>query len=89
MFYSDGGGVVKAALRPLRGPDAVSRFVLGVAKRFPPEPGTEFRAEHVNGAPGIVLRVGGAAVQTLAFEIREGRIAAVYAVRNPEKLRRA
>ena len=87
VFYSDGGGVVKAALRPVVGPDAVSRFVLGVARRFPPDPSTVFRAEHVNGAPGIVLRVDGVAVQTLAFEIREGRIAAVYAQRNPEKLR--
>ena len=89
VFYSDGGGRVKAALRPVRGVDPVARFVLGVARRFPLEEGTELTMDHVNGAPGIVLRLAGEAVQTLAFDIREGRIRAVYAMRNPEKLTHA
>ena len=40
----------------------------------------------VNGLPGFVLHDGDT-VETLALEIREGRIVALYSVRNPDKLK--
>jgi RNA polymerase sigma-70 factor, ECF subfamily len=41
----------------------------------------------VNGLAGFVMREEDGAIDTMAFEHREGRIVAIYVVRNPEKLR--
>ena len=40
----------------------------------------------INGQPGLVLAADGKVFQTMGLEIEAGRIAAVYTVRNPEKL---
>lgn len=42
----------------------------------------------VPGLTGLVIREEGQTVQTLAFDVRQGRIVAMYVVRNPEKLAR-
>jgi len=41
----------------------------------------------VDGLPGYVSVERGEVLQTTALELREGRIAAIYIVRNPDKLR--
>jgi RNA polymerase sigma-70 factor (ECF subfamily) len=40
----------------------------------------------VNGLAGFVLREQDGPVSTVAFETRDGRISAIYFVRNPDKL---
>jgi RNA polymerase sigma-70 factor (ECF subfamily) len=42
----------------------------------------------VNGDEGIVIVVGGAIDQVMAFEVRDGQVAAIRIVRNPDKLTR-
>lgn len=88
VFYSDGGGQVRAALRPIHGPDNVTRFILGLLRKFPMQPGDELVLTDVNGAPGFVRRLQGEVDQAIAFDIRDGRIQAIYGVRNPDKLTR-
>ena len=39
----------------------------------------------VNGLPGFMLHERDGRVTTLAFDLRGGRIATIYAVLNPEK----
>jgi len=41
----------------------------------------------INGAPGLTLREPDGAKQTIAFDVEGSRIAAIYIVLNPEKLR--
>jgi hypothetical protein len=41
----------------------------------------------VNGQPGLVAEQDGSIVTVLAFEVSDGRITHIWAVRNPEKLR--
>jgi len=41
----------------------------------------------VNGLPGFVTREYGGTLQTTAFAIEHGRIAAIYVIRNPDKSR--
>jgi len=41
----------------------------------------------VNGQPGLVAQVGGVTVTVFAFDVEDGRINRIWAVRNPEKLR--
>jgi RNA polymerase sigma-70 factor (ECF subfamily) len=86
-LWADGGGKVRgAALRPIHGPDAVSRFLLGVMRRFVPT-GTRVRPTEINGQPGFIAYVAGHARAALVFDIRDGRIQTVYAIGNPDKLR--
>jgi RNA polymerase sigma-70 factor, ECF subfamily len=49
---SDGGGEFTAALRPIRGKDRVTRFLLGVQKKFHPKAAFEVRS--LNGGPALV-----------------------------------
>jgi RNA polymerase sigma-70 factor (ECF subfamily) len=49
---SDGGGEFTAALRPVRGKDRVTRFFLGLQKKFHPQ--ATFEVRNVNGGPALV-----------------------------------
>jgi RNA polymerase sigma-70 factor (ECF subfamily) len=85
-MYSDGGGKVQAALKPVEGADRVSRFFLGIRAKYP-SVSVAFRAVWVNGLPGIVLYREGELEQVLAFQFdATGVIEAIYITRNPEKL---
>jgi RNA polymerase sigma-70 factor (ECF subfamily) len=46
-----------------------------------------WRPETVDGLPGIVVVENGEVMHTMAFEIDDGRITAIYVVRNPDKLK--
>jgi RNA polymerase sigma-70 factor, ECF subfamily len=86
VFYSDGGGQRAAALNPIYGRDKILRFFAGIArKRGLPWPGSVVPTT-LNGLPGFFLRVDGG-VETIALQVHGEHIAAVYAVRNPDKLR--
>jgi RNA polymerase sigma-70 factor, ECF subfamily len=89
VLVSDGGGRVVAAINPIRGRDRVGRLLAGlIAKRYVPMSG---RAVDINGEPGLWLeREDGTpyAAISVAFTPDAERIAAIYVVRNPDKLRR-
>jgi RNA polymerase sigma-70 factor (ECF subfamily) len=86
VHYSDGGGKVAAALAPIRGPDNVARLFVGLLKKAPAN--MQIQRVRVNGQPGIMAVAGGQILTVLSFDIVDGRIAACFAVRNPEKLAR-
>lgn len=88
VLISDGGGKRKAALRPLVGRDDVLALIRGLAWRQGWPPPGHIRPARINGYPGVVLE-DPEGVQTIAFEPDgEGHVAAIYIVRNPDKLRR-
>jgi RNA polymerase sigma-70 factor, ECF subfamily len=84
VLVSDGGSERHAARRPVMGPERVTRFVVNIAKRTPPA--TEAVTCWVNGAPGFLIRIGGAPFLTEAFEVADGRIRRITVVINPHKL---
>jgi RNA polymerase sigma-70 factor (ECF subfamily) len=88
VMHSDGGGIAKATLNPVFGLEKAVRLVLGLKKKFPAPEGTTARLARINGAPGVVLSHAGVVFQTMGLEIVDGRIAAVYTMRNPDKLAR-
>ena len=45
------------------------------------------RAGFINGLPGFVTEEPDGELQTTALEIADGKIAAIYVVRNPDKLK--
>lgn len=84
VAYSDGGGRVTAAQRPIYGADKVTRFILGVLKKMPSDLDLSF--VQVNGQPGIVGKVNGRFVSILVLDVRNGRIQNIYTILNPDKL---
>jgi RNA polymerase sigma-70 factor (ECF subfamily) len=86
VLYSDGGGKRAAALKPINGADKVMRFFAGVLQKSPVFATAQTRRAIVNGLAGLVVREQDGAIDTLAFAHRDGRITAIYATRNPDKL---
>lgn len=86
-LYSDGGGRVVAAGRPIRTADHVSRFFAGIRSRYADTPGLEFRSVFVNGRPGALMLGEGRLINAYSFDLVGDRIHAIYLVRNPDKLR--
>ena len=89
VVLSDGGGVKAAALNPIRGADRAVRYFLGLLRKHEAR-GGRFAAAPVrfNGAPGLVIYLDDVLDQALTIESDGERIAAIYLVRNPEKLAR-
>lgn len=47
----------------------------------------DFQVVTINGSPGLLMRHPIAGNGTYSFDIADGRIRAIYVVRNPDKLR--
>lgn len=86
-FYSDGGGKRPAAGRVMVGIDEVMRAHAAIARLARHGGGALVRYGFVNGLPGFITREADGILQTTALLIDEGRIRAIYVVRNPDKLR--
>lgn len=88
-FHSDGGGKVLAVINPLYGIDRVSRFFAGINAKLAhrDKPTTLFKPVMINGLPGYLSLERGETLQATALDIRDGRVHAIYIVRNPDKLR--
>jgi len=88
VAITDGGGRKTAARNPIIGADKIARFFIGLAAK---------NADHVirvepamiNGAIGALLYLDGELDSTMSMAIETNRIAAIYIVRNPDKLRHA
>jgi RNA polymerase sigma-70 factor (ECF subfamily) len=81
---ADGGGVVSAALNPIVGADPIARFFVGLNRLTTAD--SVMLERSVNGQPGIVVQEAGATVTVFAFEVGDGRITKIWAMRNPQKL---
>jgi RNA polymerase sigma-70 factor (ECF subfamily) len=84
VVWTDGGGKVRAAMRPVVGPYRSSRFLLNVAKKLHGVP----RATILNGQPATFFVDGDTVVATLVLDIMDGTIVGVRSVTNPDKLAR-
>jgi len=85
--HADGGGKRPAALKPIVGFDAVMKVHERLAAHFRKNSSKLVRAGFVNGLPGFVTLEADGELQTTALDIEGGKIAAIYVVRNPDKLR--
>ncbi|MGW5782817.1 RNA polymerase sigma factor SigJ [Streptomyces sp. NPDC003757] len=84
VMTADGGGLAGAALRPVEGGERIAQYMAGIAEKAP---GLELLERSVNGAPGLVAHRAGVVLTVAAFDLAEGRVARIWVVRNPEKLR--
>ncbi len=87
VLVTDGGGKVKAALRPITGAEKVARFLLATTATGLSAPGTEVQTADVNGLPALVARQDGRPFLVASLVLVDGLVAQVLVVRNPDKLR--
>lgn len=89
-LWTDGGGKVRQALRPVEGVAKVAAWLAGVSKR--PYEGVEIadmtaEVVDINGGPGVVFSAVGRVIATLTVDLdADGRIATIHNVANPDKL---
>ena len=85
VLVADGGGLVPAVRRPVEGMERVavllSRFKVAA-------PGAEVATLLLNGAVAARIDLAGELDTAVTFMVEEGRIARIYAIRNPHKLGR-
>jgi RNA polymerase sigma-70 factor (ECF subfamily) len=86
-IYADGGGKATAHGPPVAGLDKVMRLFATLTSVFAASRSRLMRYGFINGLPGFITIERGDILQTTALEIEDGRIVAVYVVRNPDKLR--
>jgi len=86
VVYSDGGGKVFAAKKPIIGADLVARFFLRLGEMAPS--GYEVYFAQSNGMPAIINIANGVPYSVLVFRILDEKIQNVFSVSNPEKLKR-
>lgn len=86
-IHSDGGGKRPAAMKLVLGFKQVMQIHKALAVLFRKHGSQLVRTAFVNGLPGFVTRESDGELQTTALEIEDGKVVAIYVMRNPDKLR--
>ncbi|WP_433308182.1 RNA polymerase sigma-70 factor [Micromonospora sp. CA-269861] len=90
-LWTDGGGKVRQALRPVRGAETVAAWFAAIGTvTYQGVAPHDMRADlvEINGGPGLVFSGAGRVVATVCFDIdADGRITTIHNVANPDKLR--
>ncbi|ANE45696.1 RNA polymerase sigma factor SigJ [Paenibacillus swuensis] len=85
VFYSDGGGKVKAAGVPIYGAASVIQLMQSLRKMYTGKFTCTFTT--VNGSPGLILTIDEQQSYVYSFAWSGNQIQNIYAVANPDKLR--
>ena len=82
-LVTDGGGTVKAALRPIRGADKTARFIAAISAEAP---GVRWELAGVNGRTGVLVHLGDPLLAVVDVDVVGDRVTAVRVQMNPVKL---
>lgn len=82
--FFDGGGKVRALVRPVHGDVQVARSMLRLLAR---RPGTALDTHSVNGRTGLVVRHDGRVAAVISLDIADHHVVQIWVVLNPDKLR--
>lgn len=86
IMYTDGGGVVTAARKPIYGAEKIARFMVRVQRKpdFPDDP--LYTPVLVNGDPGVLMESAKDGFLSIAaVEISDGLVQAVRFFNNPDR----
>ena len=86
VLISDGGGRIKAALRPIVGADKVARFLGAVGPEGAALPGLRIEITETNGAPAVVAWSDEGPFMALQLVVVDGLVEQVLYQANPDKL---
>jgi RNA polymerase sigma-70 factor (ECF subfamily) len=85
VLIADGGGLAPAVRRPVKGVKRVATLLSGYSQV---SADAEVSTLLVNGAVAARIDLAGELDTAVTFVIEDGRIARIYAIRNPHKLER-
>jgi len=86
ILYTDGGGVVSAARKPIYGSDKIARFLVGVQRKPEFVPDIEYTVVSVNGDFGVrMVSPTAGFVGIVAVQVQDREIVAVRLFANPER----
>ncbi|TIT78953.1 MAG: sigma-70 family RNA polymerase sigma factor [Mesorhizobium sp.] len=85
--HADGGGKRPAAVAPVFGHAAVMKQYETVVAWLQDNRSQLVRFGFINGLPGFVTLEADGELQTTALDIEDGKITAIYVMRNPDKLK--
>ena len=85
---SDGGGVVRATLRPLHGAERLARLYLQVARQVGRRHRVRYELTTLNGAPALLMWADDALSSVIWLDCDGERITSMHSLRNPGKLQR-
>jgi RNA polymerase sigma-70 factor (ECF subfamily) len=85
--HADGGGKRNAAPGPILGLSHVLKLHKALAVLYRKHTSHLVHAAFINGLPGFVTREADGEFQTTALEIEDGKVTAIYVMRNPDKLK--
>jgi RNA polymerase sigma-70 factor (ECF subfamily) len=90
VLTTDGGGLVKSPLRPIRGADKVSRYLAAIAmgagyKGFAASDMT-FELTEINRGPGALIIAGGQPIVAITWQVAGGLVMAIQFITSPDKL---
>jgi RNA polymerase sigma-70 factor (ECF subfamily) len=86
VLVTDGGGIKRAALRPIYGPDKIVRWLLAVLNRPDYEGETRIEMTRLNDETAVLLYAAGELDTVAYFTVEDRGITAMYFIRNPYKL---
>ncbi|MCV7382784.1 RNA polymerase sigma-70 factor [Mycolicibacter longobardus] len=86
VWTADSGGKASAARRPIVGADKVARTIIGLLRQGAQMPDIRMAMGVCNSAPAVLLYNADLLEGVFTFEIIDGLITNVYAMRNPDKL---
>ncbi len=86
ILYTDGGGVVSAARKPIYGADKIARFLVGVQRKPAFVPDIEYAMVRVNGDFGVrMVSPTAGFLGIVALQVEDDEIVAVRIFSNPER----
>ena len=85
VLIADGGGEVPAVRRPVEGVERVAALLSGFSRLAP---GAAVGTAWLNGALAVRIELAGELDTAVSLVAANGRIARIYAIRNPHKLAR-
>lgn len=86
VWTADGGGKLSAARRPVVGAEKVLKLLGGMLRMSEAMPGLRFEPVVSNGGPAVVVHTDAQLEGVFLFEVADGLITHIFAVRNPDKL---
>lgn len=86
ILYSDGGGKVTAARKPVYGANKIARFMVRIQKQKEPNQTIDIIFRDINREPGMMIYLDEKLFNVWSFHIKDGRIQNIFVVLNPDKL---
>ncbi len=86
VAFTDGGGVVSAAIIPVSDPQRIAQVTMHLVRKSMEEGGLEWQRIERFGSVMLVIRQHGSVHSVTQIAVRDGLVHRVFVLRNPEKL---